>query len=234
MKNFIRNFLYYILQIKEKALVFRLDKSLKTSYSNKTSKTILSSTEHMTLTSQTQKNIELVRKNVEDIVNGCQNNPQKLLDYVTATGTKVIKLDYADKILKTIHEEEGFITELEGLRALYLNLCTNLGFSFKSKPIFILRNSEIEPLYMLHHFYKWYSMKSGLPGFDYKTQKNFKKYLKNINDPSIANLSIEDTLALQEAVTRDKEATEFALDFAKKSQGAKNAHKKMLDGGANV
>lgn len=234
MKNFIRNFLYYILQIREKTLVFRLDKSLKSSYSNKTSKTILSSTEHMTLTSQTQKNIELVKKNIEDIVNGCKNNPQKLLEYVSAAGTKVIKLDYADKILKAIGEEEGFITELKGIKALYLNLYTNSGFSFKSHPIFVLRNGEIEPLYMLHHFYKWYSMKTGLPGFDYKSQQNFKKYLKNINDPTIANLSIEATLALQEAVTRDKEATEFALEFAKKSQGAKNAHQKMLDGGANV
>ncbi len=234
MQNIIKKILYYFLSIQEKTLSLRLNKSLKTSYSNKTSKTILSSTEHMTLTLETEKNKELVRKNVEDIVKNCRNNPYKLLDYIIAAGTKVYKINNADKILSAIGENEGLICELKGIKALYLNLFTTSKFSLTFQPAFVMREGNIEPLYMLHQFYKWYSLKLNLPGFDYKTQENFKKYLKNVNDKTLGNLSLEDTLALTEAVARDQEATDFALSFAQKTEGAKKVHKKMTEGGADI
>lgn len=234
MQNIIKKILYYFLSIQEKTLSLRLNKSLKTSYSNKTSKTILSSTEHMTLTLKTEKNKELVRKNVEDIVKNCRNNPYKLLDYIIAAGTKVYKINNADKILSAIGENEGLICELKGIKALYLNLFTTSKFSLTFQPAFVMREGNIEPLYMLHQFYKWYSLKLNLPGFDYKTQENFKKYLKNVNDKTLGNLSLEDTLALTEAVARDQEATDFALSFAQKTEGAKKVHKKMTEGGADI
>lgn len=234
MQNIIKKILYYFLSIQEKTLSLRLNKSLKTSYSNKTSKTILSSTEHMTLTLETEKNKELVRKNVEDIVKNCRNNPYKLLDYIIAAGTKVYKINNADKILSAIGQNEGLICELKGIKALYLNLFTTSKFSLTFQPAFVMREGNIEPLYMLHQFYKWYSLKLNLPGFDYKTQENFKKYLKNVNDKTLGNLSLEDTLALTEAVARDQEATDFALSFAQKTEGAKKVHKKMTEGGADI
>lgn len=234
MKNILKKILYYMLSIQEKTLSIKLGKSLKTSYTNKTSKTILSSTEHMTLTLQTEKNKDTVKKNVEDIVKNCQNNPQKLLEYIIAAGTKVYKLNNADKILAAIGEDEGLICELKGLKALYLNLFTTSKFSLTFQPAFVMREGNIEPLYMLHQFYKWYSLKMNLPGFDYKAQENFKKYLKNVNDKTLNNLSMEDTLALTEAVARDQEATAFALSFAQKTEGAKNVRKKMTEGGADI
>lgn len=234
MNNIIRKILYYFLSIQERALSYRLNKSLKHSYSNKTSKTILSSTEHMTLTLETEKNKEFARKNVEDIVKNTGNDPEKLIEYIKAAGTKVYKINNADKILNAIGEEEGLICELKGLKALYLNMLTNAGFSLKFEPAFVMREGTIDPLYMLHHFYKWYSLRLNLPGFDYKAQQNFKKYLKNINSPDLSKLSMEDTLALTEAVARDREATEFALSFVRKTEGAKNVHKKMTEGGADI
>ncbi len=234
MKSIIRKILYYILSVQEKSLTFRLNKSLKNSYSNKTSKTILSSTEHMTLTLETEKNKALVIKNVEDIIKNTGNNPEKLLEYIKAAGTKVYKIKNADKILNAIGEEEGLICELKGLKALYLNLFTNSGLSLNFPPSFVLREGTIDPLYMLHHFYKWYSLSLNLPGFDYKAQQNFKKYLKNVNDSTLNKLSMEDTLALKEAVARDQEATEFTLSFTEKTEGAKKVHKKMTEGGAEI
>ena len=59
MNELIRKVIYFILSIQEKALTMRLDKSLKGSYKNKTSKTIIAGSEHMTLTSETEKNKEL-------------------------------------------------------------------------------------------------------------------------------------------------------------------------------
>ena len=74
----------------------------------------------MTLQAETEKNKELVKKNVTDIVKGCNNDSDKLLAYVESKGTKVIKLDNADKLLYAIKEEEGLVTELKGLRLFIL------------------------------------------------------------------------------------------------------------------
>lgn len=70
----------------------------------------------MTLTAETEKNKEMVLQNVTDIVNNANTEPEKLLAYIASAGTKVIKLDNADKILALIKEEEGLITELKGTR----------------------------------------------------------------------------------------------------------------------
>ena len=187
----------------------------------------------MTLNAETQKNIELVRKNVADIVNTCANNPEKLLQFAESKGTKVYKIDNADKILNIIKEEEGLITPLEGIEALYINIITNSGFSFKSKPMFIMRNGSIDPYYMVHQFYKWYAMEMKLPGFDFMSQKIFKIYL-NSDGAILSNLTLDEMTGLKEAIARDQDATTFALDLAKQKDGSKKVLEKMQDGGASV
>ena len=211
----------------------RLEKHLKTSSRNSTSKTVISSSATMTLNSETEKNIELVKKNVSDIVNSCDNNPEKLLAYIESKGTKVCKIDNADKILNIIKEEEGLITPLEGIEALYINSVTKSGFGLKSKAMFIMRNGEIDPYYMAHQFYKWYALQMNLPGFDFMSQKIFKIYL-NSDGAILSNLNLDEMTGLKEAINRDQEATEFALALAKHKEGSKKVLKKMQDGGANI
>jgi hypothetical protein len=219
--------------MQEKALRKKLSRHLKTSSKNSTSKTVLSSSVTMTLNAETEKNKELVRKNVEDIVKSCGDNPEKLLEYVKSKGTKVVKLDNADKILNVIREEEGLITPLEGLEALYINSVTGSGFSLKSKPMFVMRNGEIDPYYMAHQFYKWYSLEMGLPGYDFMSQKIFKIYL-NSDGTMLSNLTLNEMTGLKEAINRDKEATDFALSLAKHKEGSKKVLEKMQDGGADI
>lgn len=219
--------------MKEKSLTKKLQKHLKSSSTNSTSKTVLSTSATMTLTSQTEKNKELVRKNVADIVKTCENNPQKLLDYIQSKGTKICKITNADKLLAVIKEEEGLITPLEGLEALYINIMTHSGFSFQSKPMFIMRDGQIDPYYMVHQFYKWYALKMQLPGFDYLSQKIFKIYL-NSNDAKLSNLNLDEMLGLKEAINRDQEATDFTLLLAKQKEGAKKVLEKMKTDGANI
>lgn len=231
--NILQRLIYFVLQMQEKALKKRLSKHLKTSSKNSTSKTVLSSSVTMTLNSETEKNKELVKKNVEDIVKSCGANPEKLLEYVKTRGTKVVKLDNADKILNVIREEEGLITTLEGLEALYINSVTGSGFSLKSKPMFVMRNGEIDPYYMAHQFYKWYSLEMGLPGYDFMSQKIFKIYL-NSDGTILSNLTLDEMTGLKEAINRDKEATDFALSLAKHREGSKKVLEKMQDGGANI
>lgn len=234
MKNLGKSIKYSILAVKEMFLRTILSKHLDTSFSNSTTKTMISSTETITFSSETEKNIQLVKQNVSDIMKSCNNNPQKYIEYMEAEGTKVFRRKEAFKFLNKINEEEGLITELKGKKALYLNFILGQGFSTTFKPALVMSIGEIEPYYMLREFYKWYSLKRGLPGFNFTAQENFKKYLKNINDPSIKNLSYKDMLELKEAIARDSEANDFVINAVKAKEGSEKVFKKMNNGGAEI
>lgn len=234
MKNFAKNIKYTMLSIREKLLSKMLAKHLDTTFTNSTSKTMISSTETVTFSTETKKNIKAVHENVTDIFKTCKNNPQKYLEYIEAQGTKVFRINNASKILAKINEEEGLITELHGKKALYLNFALGKGLSATFKPAIVMSIGEVEPYYMLREFYKWYSLKIGLPGFNESAQENFKKYLKNPNDTSIKNLNYKAMLELKEAIARDSEANEFVINAVKTKDGGENVFKKMNDGGANI
>lgn len=232
--NMFQKIIYFFLQIQEKSLSAKLNKHLKASSTNSTSKTVLSTGVTMTLSAETEKNKEMVLKNVADIVSNANTEPEKLLAYISSAGTKVIKLDNADKILALIKEEEGLITELKGLEAFYLNVMTDSGFSFRTKPMFVMRDGIVDPYYMVHQFYKWYALRNNLPGFDYFSQKIFKIYL-NSDGSELENLTLSEMTGLKEAIARDQEATDFALKVAKEKEGSKKVLDKMKnDGGANI
>lgn len=231
--NILQKIVYYFLEKQEKTLTKRLSRHLKTSSSNSTSKTVVSKGVTMTLNAETERNKDLVLKNVSDIIKGCNSDISKLLAFIESKGTKVIRLENADKILSVIKEEEGLITPLEGIEALYINTVTHSGFSLKSKPMFVMRNGQIDPYYMAHQFYKWYALQMKLPGFDFMSQKIFKIYL-NSDGAILSNLTLDEMTGLKEAIARDQEATTFALDLAKQKEGSKKVLEKMQDGGANV
>lgn len=231
--NILQKIIYYFLEKQEKALTKRLSRHLTTSSSNSTSKTVVSKGVTMTLNAETEKSKDLVLKNVSDIIKGCNSDISKLLAFIESKGTKVIRLENADKILSVIKEEEGLITPLEGIEALYINTVTHSGFSLKSKPMFVMRNGQIDPYYMAHQFYKWYALQMKLPGFDFMSQKIFKIYL-NSDGAILSNLTLDEMTGLKEAIARDQEATTFALDLAKQKEGSKKVLEKMQDGGANV
>lgn len=231
--NILQKIVYYFLEKQEKALTKRLSRHLRTSSSNSTSKTVVSKGVTMTLNAETERNKDLVLKNVSDIIKGCNSDISKLLAFIESKGTKVIRFENADKILSVIKEEEGLITPLEGIEALYINTVTHSGFSLKSKPMFVMRNGQIDPYYMAHQFYKWYALQMKLPGFDFMSQKIFKIYL-NSDGAILSNLTLDEMTGLKEAIARDQEATTFALDLAKQKEGSKKVLEKMQDGGANV
>lgn len=234
MKNLSKNIKYFILSIQEKFLEKRLKPHMQKSFENAGSKTIISGEETVTLNSENEKKIQLVQKNISDIAKSCGNNPHKLLDYIMAKGTKIYRVKNAVKILDKIGEEEGFITALEGKKALYLNIRILKHLSMSTEPMFVMGTGEIEPYYMLREFYKWYSMHMGLPGFNFTAQENFKKYLKNINNPDFKKMNYRDMLELKEAIARDKEANAFVMDFIKEKEGSENIFKKLNKGGGTI
>lgn len=231
--NILQKIVYFFLEKQEKTLTKRLSRHLKTSSSNSTSKTVVSKGVTMTLDAETEKNKDLVLKNVSDIIKSCNNDISKLLAFIESKGTKIVRLDNADKILAVIKEEEGLITPLEGIEAFYINLVTNSGLSLKSKPMFVMRNGQIDPYYMAHQFYKWYALQMKLPGLDFMSQKIFKIYL-NSDGAMLSNLTLDEMTGLKEAIARDQEATAFALDLAKQKEGSKKVLEKMQGGGANI
>lgn len=235
MKDLIKNIRYFFLSMKEKSLMKKLKNSTQRSYSNNDTKNVMIKGASLTINSKTLQTISEVKENVNSIVIQTNGEPEKLLEYIKAAKTPVFKINKADKLLDIIKEEEGLITEKEGFEALYLSILTGQGIMFKTSPMFIMREGVIDKYYMLHHFYCWYSLKSGLPGFDYISRKRLKKYLSDNSDEFIKSLSMAEVLSLQEAIARDQEATAYVLECTKQSEGAKNVIDKIKnEGGANI
>lgn len=235
MKNIFKEIKYFFLSQQEKNLQNKLKKTTRRSFTNKTSKTIFGTAANVTLNTETQKLVELVKTNVATIIKKVDCNPEELLNYVKAANTPVYKINNADKLLGFIQEEEGIIYEQEGITALYLSIITGQGIKFKTQPMFILRDGEIDKYYMLHHFYRWYSIKSNLPGFEYSVQKKFKQFIVDNSDEMLKKFTMEDIVALKEAIARDQEATEFVLEYTKQVEGSKNVIDKIKNsGGANI
>lgn len=233
--NIFKNIVYLLLKNKERKLESKLKKDLRTSASTKTSKTVLGENVTMTFSAETEKNKELVLKSVTELVNETKAKPELLIEFIKAHKTRVIKLPKADKILALIKEEEGLICEKQGFEALFINLLVDGKISFKSNPIIILNEAGTDAYTVLHQFYKWFSLFQGLPGFDVKSQKLFKKYLNAPDNINFNKLSLEEMTGLKEAIARDQEATSFTLDFAKLIEGSKKVLEKIEnEGGANI
>lgn len=240
MFNFIQKLTYFILNLQEKILMKRLRKNFKTSYSNKTSKKVFTKGASLELTSQTEKNKIKLENDVKCIIKKYKNNPEKLLDFIQRSGTKVYKIPFANKILKIIGYEEGFVGQTKGLKGLYLNIVISIlakekmNLSLRTSQMFVLRNLPLDRYYMLQQFYKWYAMKLNMPGFDAKSQNNFQKFLTPTKDEKIKELSVDEILGLKEAIARDVEAINFVIEFAKSTEGSQNALKKLITSGASV
>lgn len=86
--NILQKIIYFFLEKQEKTLTRRLSRHLKTKSENSTSKTVLSKGVTVTLNSETEKNKDLVLKNVSDIVTSCNNDISKLLAYMKLRGRK--------------------------------------------------------------------------------------------------------------------------------------------------
>lgn len=239
MFDFIQKFIYSILALQEKVLNKKLGKHCKSIYSNTTSKKAVAQAASLELTSETEKNKIKLENNVKLILKKYENNPQNLLEFIQKNGTKVYKIPFANKILNLINYEEGFIVGVQGYKGLYLNIVVavlageKIKLSFKTEPMFVLRNLPLDKYFLMQQFHKWYAMKLKLPGFDSESQNNFQKFL-NSADEDVKSLSIEEIFGLKEAIARDIEAINFIVDLAKSTAGSKNAWEKITTGGASV
>ncbi len=235
MKIFKRIIRICALFAKKRRLKRILKHYHKTSAGNDISKTIISEGANVTLNSKSKSISQEVYNNVNDIVKQTNCDGEKLLGYVKASGTKIYTVINAEKLLKNISAEEGFIPEQKGFDALYLSFITMSGLKLKTEPMFVFGKKNPERYLVLYNFYKWYSMKSGLGGFEYEIQKKYNKLMKNINKANVDNLPLEDIAGLQEAIARDSEATDFVLNYEKENEVSKKVSEKISqDGGASI
>lgn len=241
MFNFVEKIISHILERRRLKLLMTLDKLRTTSYVSGSKKTHFDGNVTLTFSAEAQKTSEMIDEQVRTIVIPCLSQPEKLLEFVAEQGTKVYRFSFANKILNIFKEEDGFIAPFCGGKAFLLNFLVvlfmekKLSFSFKTKPMFVLGNGDLNIYFLLHQFHKWYAYKSGLAGFDEKAQSLFKMNLSPANDEQMKNLSVENILALKEAIARDAAASDFVIKLSKEFEGAKNALNKIKnDGGAQV
>lgn len=234
MKKLFKRIRYFFLSLKEKRLSKKLKDTLNPRYEAKNKKAVYAMGARLVIDEQTQKLGEFVDKNVREIVEKSKGDVNKLIEYVCTMGTPVFKIDIAEKLLSFAKEEVGFITERRGLTALYLSLITGCGIAFKTKPMFIL-TMDPDIITVVYSFYLWYSMKSDMPGFDYEAQQMFKKFHSEQSMQLLDKLTIPDILLLKEAISRDKEAIDYAMEYAGQTEITKEVLEKIKnEGGANI
>ena len=241
MNKFIQRIINYILRRRRNRLAQTLERMKPHTYTASTTKTHINASETLTINAETQKIIEVMQAQLVNIIKACSLNTDKILEYVQTHGTSVYKIANADKILAHIKEEEGFISPLKGWKAFYLNFWIGLiynkklNFSFKTKEMFVVKNTEIDIYFILQQFHLWFGFTKGLPGYDAKSRERLKTHIDKMSDADVNSMTMEEIIGLKEAVARDKEAAEFVVRLAKETSGAKKALEKMRqDGGANV
>lgn len=204
-----------------------------------TSKKTFSEAASFELTGEVEKTKAKLENGMQIILKKFGDNPEALLTFVEKSGTDVYRLASADKFLRLIGIEQGFVIPTNGFRSFYINTIVaafagkSVKFSTETEPKFILSKKPIDKYFMIQQFYKWYAKKLNLPGFEPETQDTLQRFL-NSSDEDIKNLSVEEILELKEAIARDVESIDFIVDMAKNTEGSQNALKKMTDGGASV
>lgn len=203
------------------------------------SKKTLSPAASFELTSETEKTKAKLENGVKIILKKFGSNPEMLLTFVEKNGTEVFKLASANKFLRLIGYEEGFVIPTRGFKSFYINTVIaafagqKIKLSVETEPKFILSKNTLEQYFIIQQFYKWYGKKLNLAGFEPEAQDVLQKYL-NYGENNVSELSVQEILELKEAIARDVESIDFIVDMAKNTEGSKNALKKMTDGGASV
>ena len=237
MLKIFDKFVNYIIERRRLKLMKTLDKMKSASFGNSTQKTHLTGNVTLTLSAENQEILHSIDEKIKNIIKPYLNNPEGLLPYIEDNGTKVYKFKNADKIMNLLKEERGFLPPFCGAKAFVLNLLVNLvcerkiEISTKTKPMFVLAENDMNIYFLLHQFHKWYSFKSGLAGFDEKSQKLFKQNFLPSNDEQMKKLSINEIILLKEAIARDTQAADFVIKISKENMGAKNALNKIINNG---
>ena len=191
----------------------------------------------LNLTAETEKKKSAINAKLKKLVLKYINNPEKLVQYMKFNGLAVYNIKNAEKLLKYVNEEEGFILPSNGIEALVLNFAAGLFsekkliISFNSSPMFIFDEKNAEIYTIARALHKYFGFKNKLPGFDIKSQNLFKKVYNSRKKSSapFSKSSLAEMYACKEAIQRDLESINFSIKLSEETEGAKHALQKIKE-----
>lgn len=229
--NLFKDILYRILKLQEKLLRMNLGNTLNVKSSGR--KRFMQEGCTLSLEALDEDKKNQMENELLIILKQCDYDPESLLKYIENQGTKVYRINNSG-ILHSIKENEGFIYPQKGLKAFYLSLILCKKFQFKTDAFFALSKGIINKFYFIYHFYNWYAYKHGISGMDSDSITMLNKYLFNTSDYEINKLQLADIYKLKDAIKQDKASIEFVLKLCRDMEGAKNAFKKLTEGGTSI
>ncbi len=228
MGSFVQKIKKFFMLLKAQNLRSKLVDILKKL--NPSGKSLYNDSADLSVSSLNEQKKEL-KENILSIIKSTNCECEKLLNYIQAAGTDVHYLTNAKKLLAPIKEEPGLVSEQKGFEAVYLSFLTERRLKFYTKPMFVVDKNYNDKYAILHSFYKWYSMKSGMPGFEYEVQKKLKQYIRS-NGIDVKGLNLDEVGLLKQAVQRDQEATDFVMEYANEYEGSQKVIEKMKNEGS--
>lgn len=220
----------------------RQRKAAATFFKSSTTKRVMTSSCSLNLTAETEAKKKALHEKLKVLVKKYINTPEKLIQYLKAQGVIIYKMPFAEKILSSLGEEEGFIIPLKGFKAVALNLFVGLlcekriKISRKTSAMMVFDKKSVEIYTIARAAYKYYGFKNQMPGYDYKSQTVFKKVYnkRKSSDSPFASCSIQDMYACKEAIARDIESINFTIELSVEYENAKKALKKLKEQNANI
>ncbi len=233
----MHNFKKYILKIIGLNKISRkniLEPQVYTSATTKRSMNTGCTLELSGTTEELRKKIDFELKN---LMKDYFSNPEKLITYIKTQGITIYRFANADKLLKKLGEEEGFISPLKGMKALIINLIIGIIYENKIKiklttsPMLVFSTGSTEIYTIARALYKHKSYISNMPGYDYKSQELYKKSLrrKNQRKSTLSKYTIKEIFACKEAVARDIESIKYTLELSEEFDKYKKAMKAIAE-----
>ncbi len=164
---------------------------------------------------------------VEKILDKYKSDPKKLIEYIKGANTPIYIAKNPDKFLSKIKQNQGFIMPQKGFYALYLNLILNKKISFKTSEMFVI-DKDFSSYLFVYEFYKWYSYKTGVKGYEIETQDKYN----NLSSTNYENLTFDEIIELKTAIKRDIEAIEFVKNYSQKHNQSLKVFGKIKQGKA--
>ncbi len=199
-------------------------------YKNSTTKHAMNESCSLEFSLETEKIKDEIKSEAKEIVKKYFKTPEKLIQHIRTKGVNVYRIKNAEKMLRVIGEEEGFITPKKGINALFLNIILGKKPFFNTSELFVFDEKNTEIYTIARAYYKYCGYINNLPGYDYQSQAIFKKmYAKRYHSSPFSNNTIDDLYACKEALSRDMESINFAIELSREIENSKKALQKIKE-----
>ena len=170
------------------------------------------------LVAETRKQLEIVSSQARLMVKAHCKTPEALAAIIEQHGTPVYRLKgglLGGLALFLLGFEPGFIPPTPGRRyTLLLRWLTAMDPQHPdaSHGLFVMPKKLFTVGFLTHQLHHWLACRSGLSGYNPRSQSLYKKFWTEGNGvigDEVYDMTVEDMVALKDAINRDLEALEF-------------------------